>query len=433
MKKSIILTAAVALVLLSGCVQQEGLTGFEQSNYRISLSTDNSVLVDMSVSEKTQTRASYDTIIDVNDGIGIYCLPDHQIITSAAAPTWSTVITENSNVNGIYWDNAKCNVGDLFEHDEKFHKLELDITSKLPLYEYYPMVSTYAYKFYGYAPFQEGDLKEPGDKFVYAENDIQVIYNDMTGTTDILWAESEPGKGDYAHYAYSGAYFRKIRKSSEVEMNFEHMLTKLNFYAVPKPNFNYDGTPNYESVDTLVVKSIRLLDQPKSVALKLAARKASNGSFVADTEKQGFVEVYGEALVPYTLRKDINTPWDYDHDTLKHISINNPTYDAVKDVYSADTIRVGTYLMTMPAQSYQVEIVLCSENYPEVGIEYKNVLTITPSTKQNPKAQFEAGKEYNIKLGITGPVEISLISANILEWEEGEDVEVDFDNVPDLE
>ena len=422
MKKSIILTAAVALVLLSGCVQQEGLTGFEQSNYRISLSTDNSVLVDASISEGAQTRASYDTIIDVAKNIGIYCLPEKQLIQSWVGINWEKVITENdeTTVGGIYWDNINCKVGDPFGENDEYHKLEF--AGARPLYEYYPMVSAYAYKFYGYAPYQAGDIDNQENTFKYSADAIYVNY-EMDGVKDILWGESAKATGTNAEWAYSGAYFRKNQKSPEVAINFEHMLTKLHFYIVPKPNFKTDdrGTNryDYESVDSLQLKSIKILEVPDSVTLKVAAKDETAGQLVQ----------CGTDLTSYTLRKNVAKENGVD-DILSEITINNG------NEIKADSIPVGlphgknkcSYIMAMPAAKYKIEIVLRGE---KTGIEYTNELEITPRTKENPKALFEAGKYYDIKLGITGPVEISLISASILEWEEGDDVEVDFDNVPD--
>ncbi|MBR4845652.1 MAG: hypothetical protein IKU98_04435, partial [Bacteroidaceae bacterium] len=119
MRKTGITTAAVALMLLCGCTQQDFVPTFEMSDYRITLTSDYSVNVDVSTSEGGQTRASYDNIADgqlSQDGIGIFCLPARKINTTADDFDWFKAVKVNdgevTNANGIYWDNVKFKVLD---------------------------------------------------------------------------------------------------------------------------------------------------------------------------------------------------------------------------------------------------------------------------------------------------------------------------------
>lgn len=412
MRKTGITTAAAALVLLCGCTQQDMVSTFEMSDYRITLTSDNAVDVNVSTSEGGQTRASYDDITDGHlsgDGIGIFCLPARKINPTASDINWFKNIEVNGGevtyANGIYWDNVKFKVGDLHstKNDKNYHKLEM--VEDHDILEYYPLISNYGYDFYGYAPYQEGTLKDDtdADNFGYAVEYMTVAFT-IDGSHDIIYGRSKAPEGDLANRNdyYSARYFRQTSQASAVEMDFEHKLTRLNFYVNPEP----DGEGSYESVDQLAVKSIKLYNVVTHVNLYIADKTEHNraGKLVVGKPKAvtDFISLRGTGWTTVT-----DKLLDIDHEQVVN-----------------DKLKVGEHLMVYPEKQYEMEIILCDkDDHTKVFPARRLTLAL------NGGAAFKPGYQYNINIGVSGPVAINLISAQLIDWntEEGNsDVDVSY-------
>ena len=418
MRKTGITTAAVALVLLCGCTQQDFVPTFEMSDYRITLTSDYSVNVDVSTSEGGQTRASYDNIADgqlSQDGIGIFCLPARKINTTADDFDWFKAVKVNdgevTNANGIYWDNVKFKVLDdvhSTKNGVNYHKLEMDQGGTI--LEYYPLSSDYGYDFYGYAPYQEGKRYDnPLGIMGYGQNRLTVDFK-LDGSQDIIYGRSNKPEGENANRNdyYSARYFRQTGLSSAVEMDFEHKLTRLNFYVIPKPD-EIGGETSYVYVDSLAVKSIKLHKVITGARLILADKPNPNSSdpFVDQT---GNLQLKTETGT-FSLR---GTGWK-EGDLIQSIN-----HDSVVN----GKIKIGEHLMVCPAENYEMELVLCDKNdstkvYPARTLK----LALEGNT-------FKPGYQYNINISVSGPVGINLISAQLIEWkeEENNDVNVSYGN-----
>lgn len=412
MRKNGIATAAAALVLLCGCTQQDMVSTFEMSDYRITLTSDYSVNVNVSTSEGGQTRTSYDNIADgqlSRDGIGIFCLPARKIDSSAPDFVWNKFVeingSEATNAHGVYWDNVKFKVGDLhsIKNDVKYHKLEM--VQGGTIFEYYPLISTYGYDFYGYAPYQEGTRADDTaeDNFGYATEYMTVAF-EIDGTQDIIYGRSKAPEGEYAdrNDFYSARFFRQTRQSSAVEMDFEHKLTRLNFYVKPEP----DGEGSYESVDQLAVKSIKLYNVVTNTILYIAHKTNIN---------QAGKLVIGRNKVKTDFFSLRGTNWE-EVDKLQ--DINHESVD------ENGKTKVGEHMMVYPEKEYAMEVILCDKNDP-TKMYPARTLTLALGNGQ----EFKPGYQYNINIGVSGPVAINLISAQLIDWntEEGNsDVDVSY-------
>lgn len=437
MRKLGITAATVALALLCGCTKQEITPGFQLSQYPIMLKADNAVSVDVSVSGSGQTRASYDGITDdqlKSDGIGIYCLPARKINPLASDIVFNKFIQydENGdliNTNGVYWDNVKFTVGapnGSFSPGRDMYALEMvgysDPEFRTPLFEYYPMSSNYGYDFYGYAPFKEGTVESP-DNHEYNGQYIYVKFV-IDGTQDVIYGKSvtpDNSEGDH----YSATYFRRTQTASAVEMAFEHKLVKFNFFVKPLPQSvkdaqgNLPDEPDYSGVDALAVKSVKLVNMYDSIRMCVAGRVTSNSVYVKEEGTMKH-QSYTKADATFILNKrDENGDWINTYDMLTSIDHTQADPETGK-------IKVGEYMMVMPETSYTMEVQLCKKDdptflYPKVRL----LLKLNEDADGNP-VKFKPGCEYNINLSVEGPTLINLISANLAEWQEGEDVDINY-------
>lgn len=429
MRKTGITTAAVALVLLCGCTQQDMVPTFEMSDYRITLTSDYSVNVDVSTSEGGQTRASYDDIADgqlSEDGIGIFCLAARQINTAASAIDWFKAVEVTNgkvnNVHGIYWDNVKFKVGSLYStiNDKDYYKLEMATVTDNIL-EYYPLSSDYGYDFYGYAPYQEGKRdKNPAGIMGYGQNRLTVDFK-LDGSQDIIYGRSKVPEGEYANRNdfYSARYFRQTRQASAVEMDFEHKLTRLNFYVIPKPDL-IDGEDSYVYVDSLAIKSIKLHKVITGARLILADKPNQNSTdpFIDQT---GNLQPHKETGT-FSLR---GTGWK-EGDLIQSINHDSAVNGKIK---------IGEHLMVCPEKKYEMEMVLCDKN-DSTKVYPARTLTLSLGKEINSEGievqkPFQPGHQYNINISVTGPVGINLISAQLIEWEDGDDIDVSYGSESD--
>lgn len=414
MKKLGIMTATVALALLCGCTQEDIQVVYQPSEHRISLTTDYTIKADVSTSEKGTTRASYETLSDANSEIGIYCLPARRISATASNPNWTTDIDPNNyagTIHNAYWGNVKCSVT-----DQGTGIYSLAPVDDQNILGYYPMTSIYGYDFYGYAPYTEVAYRT--SSWVAADIDLDGTKDIIHGVAktpeeslgDVWGTLGEELQAELNSSRYSARYFRKAKQKSEVEMVFSHKLVKLNFNVIPCA----DGEGSFESVNTLAVKSVTLKQLSSKVRLYVAHTGDKTGTFVELPAGNPTTNDF------YLNKIDGEGNWGVPTDTLAQITACRNKEEITASVEpgdKADPIQIGTYMMVVPKTSYTMEIVLCSKDNPE---------SLYPAKTLTMTGNFEAGHEYNVNVSVEGPTAINLISAELVDWIEGDDVDINY-------
>ncbi len=441
MKKIGIMTVAVALGLLCGCTKVDNSLVPESlmSEYAMSLNVDASTLVDVSTSVgsgSTRTRGTiYNSITDLSsDGIGIYCLPARKNNKNAENPIFNQFIHYDANgdlvnANGVYWDNVKFTIGDEYTPGSGIYRLKMADDAVRPLFEYYPLASNYGYDFFAYAPYQEGSLLNANDENLDYRDQFLAVKFVIDGTQDIVHGKSVTPLDSATNPSYySAKYFRDTQKASAVEMEFEHKLTRLNFFVKPLPatikdvDGNEPPTDDYTGVDSLAVKSVHLVNMRDSLRMFVAVESKysyQRGYKPGDMLAQSGTK--GGATFMLHKRNDVGE-WVVP-DTLAHIQHKEGDKDY--------RIPLGEYMMVLPSSSYLMEVQLCSKNHPEIVYPKTKVRIQLPKKDNGEYNYFKAGYSYNITLSVEGTTSINFISATMHDWktdEEFGELDVDYLN-----
>ena len=406
------------------------------SEYPMSLKMDGSVLVDVSASVGTRTRGSvYETVTDLsNDGIGIYCLPARKNNKNAEDPIFNQFIQYDANgdlinANGVYWDNVKFTIGAEYTPGSGMYRLEMANDAVRPLFEYYPLASNYGYDFFGYAPYQEGSILNADNGNLDYRDQFLAVKFVIDGTQDIVHGKSvTPSDSALFPSYYSAKYFRDTQKASAVEMEFEHKLTRLNFFVKPLPatikdvDGNEPPTNDYTGVDSLAVKSVHLVGMRDSLRMFVAVEDRYSklkGYKPGDMLAQSGTK--GGATFKLHKRNDEGV-WEVP-DTLAHIHHER--------VNSEGRIPLGECMMVLPSSSYLMEVQLCSKNHPDIVYPKTKVRVMLPKKADGSYNYFKAGYSYNITLSVEGTTSINFISATMHDWKTDEqfgELDVDYLN-----
>lgn len=411
------------------------------SEYAMSLNVDASALVGVSASVGNggaRTRGTiYEKITDLSsDGIGIYCLPARKNNKNADELVFNQFVQYGSNgdlmyANGVYWDNVKFTIGDEYTPGSGMYRLKMADDAVRPLFEYYPLASNYGYDFFAYAPYQEGSILNGNDENLEYREQYLAVKFVIDGTQDIVHGKSvtPSDSADYPSY-YSAKYFRDTQKASAVEMEFEHKLTRLNFFVKPLPATikDVDGyrpeppTYDYTGVDSLAVKSVHLVNMRDSVRMFVAVEAKYSkrwgykpGHMLAQSGPSG------DATFKLHKRNDEGI-WVVP-DTLAHIDHTR--------VDENGRIPLGESILVLPGSSYLMEVQLCSKNHPEIVYPKTKVRIQLPKKEDGTYNLFQSGYSYNITLSVEGTTSINFISATMHDWktdEEFGELDVDYLN-----
>ena len=258
---------------------------------------------------------------------------------------------------------------------------------------YYPTGNWHKYAFYGYYPKQEDA------NIIYDKNSVSVMFEDLDGTTDIIYGKAEDLNTDYAYSAY---YFRQEGNEDKVPtVAFAHKLMRLTFAIKP-------GGKDKEAAKTMGVTKVEVVKVPTKGTLILADKDApANAGYInfdwtttADLALKAKTDAIGtgEGLEPeftaYDATNETKACWVKDDEVNigQGIMIPVPDYD------------------TNPDYKYQLKITLINKDGQVFEPEYPMDL----NTNGN---EFAAGTSYKVTMTINGPKEIQL-NATLEKWQE---------------
>lgn len=258
---------------------------------------------------------------------------------------------------------------------------------------YYPTGNWHKYAFYGYYP------KQDAANIIYDKKSVSVMFEDLDGTTDIIYGKAEDLTTPYAYSAY---YFRQEGNEDKVPtVAFAHKLMRLTFAIKP-------GGKDKEAAKTMGVTKVEVVKVPTKGTLILADKDApANAGYInfdwtttADLALKAKTDATGtgEGLEPeFTAYDDTNETkacWVKDDEVNigQGIMIPVPDYD------------------TNPDYKYQLKITLINKDGQVFEPEYPMDL----NTNGN---EFAAGTSYKVTMTINGPKEIQL-NATLEKWQE---------------
>lgn len=258
---------------------------------------------------------------------------------------------------------------------------------------YYPTGNWHKYAFYGYYP------KQDAANIIYDNNSVSVMFEDLDGTTDIIYGKAEDLTTPYAYSAY---YFRQEGNEDKVPtVAFAHKLMRLTFAIKP-------GGKDKEAAKTMGVTKVEVVKVPTKGTLILADKDApANAGYInfdwtttadlalkAKTDATGTGEGLEPEFTAYDGTNETKACWVKDDEVNigQGIMIPVPDYD------------------TNPDYKYQLKITLINKDGQVFEPEYPMDL----NTNGN---EFAAGTSYKVTMTINGPKEIQL-NATLEKWQE---------------
>lgn len=258
---------------------------------------------------------------------------------------------------------------------------------------YYPTGNWHKYAFYGYYP------KQDAANIIYDKKSVSVMFEDLDGTTDIIYGKAEDLNTDYAYSAY---YFRQEGNEDKVPtVAFAHKLMRLTFAIKP-------GGKDIEAAKTMGVTKVEVVKVPTKGTLVLADKDApANAGYInfdwnttADLALKAKTDATGEGV-------------DLEPEFAAYDETNATKACWVKD----NEVNIGQGIMipvpdydTYPDYKYQLKITLINKDGQVFEPEY-------PMDLNTNGAEFAAGTSYKVTMTINGPKEIQL-NATLEKWQE---------------
>ena len=258
---------------------------------------------------------------------------------------------------------------------------------------YYPTGNWHKYAFYGYYP------KQDAANIIYDNKSVSVMFEDLDGTTDIIYGKAEDLTTPYAYSAY---YFRQEGNEDKVPtVAFAHKLMRLTFAIKP-------GGKDKEAAKTMGVTKVEVVKVPTKGTLVLADKDApANAGYInfdwtttadlalkAKTDATGTGEGLEPEFTAYDGTNETKACWVKDDEVNigQGIMIPVPDYD------------------TDPDYKYQLKITLINKDGQVFEPEY-------PMDLNTNGKEFAAGTSYKVTMTINGPKEIQL-NATLEKWQE---------------
>lgn len=262
---------------------------------------------------------------------------------------------------------------------------------------YYPTGNWHKYAFYGYYP------KQDAANIIYDKKSVSVMFEDLDGTTDIIYGKAEDLNTPYAYSAY---YFRQEGNEDKVPtVAFAHKLMRLTFAIKP-------GGKDKEAAKTMGVTKVEVVKVPTKGTLILADKdapaNAGNINFDWDTPADlADLALKAKTEATSTEQKGLEPDFTAYDETNAHKAC------WVKD----DPVDIGQGIMipvpdyeNNPDYKYQLKITLINKDGQVFEPEYPMDL----NTNGN---EFAAGTSYKVTMTINGPKEIQL-NATLEKWQE---------------
>lgn len=259
---------------------------------------------------------------------------------------------------------------------------------------YYPTGNWHKYAFYGYYP------KQDAANIIYDNKSVSVMFEDLDGTTDIIYGKAEDLNTPYAYSAY---YFRQEGNEDKVPtVAFAHKLMRLTFAIKP-------GGKDKEAAKTMGVTKVEVVKVPTKGTLVLADKDvpANAGYINFDWTTTADLALKAKTDATSTEQKGLEP------DFTAYDETNATKACWVKD----DPVDIGQGIMipvpdyeNNPDYKYQLKITLINKDGQVFEPEYPMDL----NTNGN---EFAAGTSYKVTMTINGPKEIQL-NATLEKWKE---------------
>ena len=259
---------------------------------------------------------------------------------------------------------------------------------------YYPTGNWHKYAFYGYYP------KQDAANIIYDKKSVSVMFEDLDGTTDIIYGKAEDLNTPYAYSAY---YFRQEGNEDKVPtVAFAHKLMRLTFAIKP-------GGKDKEAAKTMGVTKVEVVKVPTKGTLVLADKDvpANAGSINFDWDTTEDLVLKAKTEATSTEQKGLEPDFTAYDETNEHKAC------WVKD----DPVDIGQGIMipvpdyeNNPDYKYQLKITLINKDGQTFEPEY-------PMDLNTNGKEFAAGTSYKVTMTINGPKEIQL-NATLEKWQE---------------
>ena len=259
---------------------------------------------------------------------------------------------------------------------------------------YYPTGNWHKYAFYGYYP------KQDAANIIYDKKSVSVMFEDLDGTTDIIYGKAEDLNTPYAYSAYD---FRQEGNEDKVPtVAFAHKLMRLTFAIKP-------GGKDKEAAKTMGVTKVEVVKVPTKGTLVLADKDvpANAGYINFDWTTTADLALKAKTDATSTEQKGLEP------DFTAYDETNATKACWVKD----DPVDIGQGIMipvpdyeNNPDYKYQLKITLINKDGQVFEPEYPMDL----NTNGN---EFAAGTSYKVTMTINGPKEIQL-NATLEKWKE---------------
>lgn len=303
---------------------------------------------------------------------------------------------------------------------------------------YYPRKG--AFDFYGFysddavaGPLKDAVTYDAGKQSYYAPFTID-------GTQDLMMAKAAPNQEvtDYNQDLLFSA--QSARDGYRPKLTLEHQLARLSFYVIWGDETIENSNPSDEVfVQSLTVKGLKTEGQMHFMAVDDANRKIEWTDVTSDLPIKE-LDADGNS-------QDLNTGLDTSIDVNDYatkaefetalegagLSIEQVLgkYHPTKIADEKNATVVGTPIMVEPkagTDGYTIDLVLVQYYDKEGNLipEEQRPTVYPPITVTLDEGDFEAGKNYNIKLKANS-LEIIQVEVDVKPWEEGGDVEIDPD------
>ena len=262
---------------------------------------------------------------------------------------------------------------------------------------YYPTGNWHKYAFYGYYP------KQDAANIIYDKKSVSVMFEDLDGTTDIIYGKAEDLNTPYAYSAY---YFRQEGNEDKVPtVAFAHKLMRLTFAIKP-------GGKDKEAAKTMGVTKVEVVKVPTKGTLTLADKDApANAGYINfdwdTTADLADLALKAKTEATSTEQKGLEPDFTaYDEtDATKACWVKDDPVDIGQGIM----IPVPDY-ENNPDYKYQLKITLINKDGQTFEPEY-------PMDLNTNGKEFAAGTSYKVTMTINGPKEIQL-NATLEKWQE---------------
>lgn len=312
-----------------------------------------------------------------------------------------------TSMEGNGWclvDGATDEVGSLAGKRARIGRLDAYVTWEGAVRSiYYPQGNT-PYDFYAY---YIDDIEVTQEQITRTEEAVQLEV-EIDGSQDLMTSKAEltdeqlyredftdEQRLDVMNYSYS-SYTAKL--NIQPVLYFKHHLSRLRFEIYP----------GREVANGVYVDSITVCSRTKAVFTVAAKAENSMGAdFSADStyKRLALREEDGSRL-----RRD-----------FYH---TNYTGDFNLPLYERDGVQVGGSLLVAPDTQYEAHIYL-KEQRKEGGVTYtyENIVPLTCN-----EGRFEPGKQYTVRIGIYGMMEVD-VGVEVVPWGYGGSLVIDGEEI----